>query len=552
MEEQPSSEPDNAQPQRKSRLFKTVGFEHEVNLLGEARRILGDSTLGIDEMRKHFEMLTAQYSSLLLRMVKLTRLSDTFQARLMRTQETLRKTESKYRGIYENTFEGLFQIGLDGRFITVNQAFLRIFGYESVDEMKIATENNAARLYASPERFKDLVERVHEEAVLVDIPSQVCNSHGSIFWISQNMHLLRDEFDGRCYLEGSTIDITTRIEAEQALKQGLASAEEASRAKTQFMANVTHELRTPLNAVLGYTQILSADNVSKEQLSNGLNIIAQNSQYLMELIEELLDISRIEASKLKLDTKVFATEPFFRLIIDQFSTRASKKNLKFIADIDRALSPYWTADERKLRQVIFNLLANAIKFTDRGSIAFRVHREGSNTYLFEVEDTGMGIHEDDLERIFLPFEQAGDEKLQSKGTGLGLSISRSLVEVMGSEIKLKSEPGEGSLFWFRLMVPEAEASQVDGADSDEASEGFGLTEQPLVPPPAEVIRELIELVDIGKVKDIRFRAQQLREEDPQYAAFAGKLIEHTTSYSNRGIKAFLLECAEQKSPASTS
>ncbi len=228
-------------------------------------------------------------------------------------------------------------------------------------------------------------------------------------------------------------------------------AEQANRSKSVFLANMSHELRTPLNGILGFTQILQRDQTTDEKQVAALNVIRQSGEHLLTLINDILDLAKIEANKLELiRTEIRLTE-FLRVISEIVGVKAEEKGLDFISDIDPDL-PVIQGDEKRLRQILLNLLSNAVKFTDRGQVTLRVRFFPPARLRFEVQDSGVGIGKDQLETIFEPFEQVGDMRRRLGGTGLGLAISRQFVRLMGGEIRVESCVGQGSTFSFELDV----------------------------------------------------------------------------------------------------
>ncbi len=274
---------------------------------------------------------------------------------------------------------------------------------------------------------------------------------------------LRELEDHRSHLETEVAERTNdlqiaRDEAEAARER----AEIANQAKSAFLANMSHELRTPLNAVLGFSQIMQRQGVLP-QTSRHLGMIRESGEHLLTLINDILDLSKIEAHKLKLDPQPIQLARFLETIAGIISARAELKDLELVYEPDPDLPQSVEADETRLRQILLNLLGNAVKFTDHGEVTLRASLQSdldnasSATLRFEVEDTGIGLPPDKRETIFQPFEQVGDTIQRNMGTGLGLAISHNLVEAMGGALQVDSVEGKGSRFWFELTLPISEA-----------------------------------------------------------------------------------------------
>jgi signal transduction histidine kinase/DNA-binding NarL/FixJ family response regulator len=305
-----------------------------------------------------------------------------------------------------------------------------VFTPERVEVLKLLSSQAAisienARLYNDLESYSRMLEtKVKERTLELQ---------------EKNLHLQQE-------IRISEAAVRHRQQAEEA-------ASAASHAKSEFLANMSHELRTPLNAILGYTQIFKKYKNLTDQQNNGIDIIHQCGEHLLTLINDILDLSKIEARKMELYPKEFYFPAFMNGIAEICRIRAEQKGISLIYKTIYPLPKIIQADEKRLRQVLINLLSNAVKFTEEGSITLQVgYNEGK--LRFQVEDTGIGIAPEQLEEIFLPFQQVGDNSHKSEGTGLGLTISRQLVELMGGEIKVKSTLGKGSLFWLDLNLPE--------------------------------------------------------------------------------------------------
>jgi CheY-like chemotaxis protein len=236
---------------------------------------------------------------------------------------------------------------------------------------------------------------------------------------------------------------------------------------------LSHELRTPLNGILGYTQILQRDARLMEKHHQAIEVIHHSAEHLLTMINDILDLSKIEAQRMELKPKDFHLPRFLNTLVDIVRIQADQKGLLFDYQFASDLPIAVYGDEKRLRQILLNLLSNAIKFTGKGGVNFSVtKRESHNSQLaarypdqsrkmqptvrlhFKVDDKGIGIPPEKLEEIFLPFHQVGDKRVQARGTGLGLPISRKLVRMMGAELYVSSIPGDGSTFWFELDLPE--------------------------------------------------------------------------------------------------
>jgi len=280
---------------------------------------------------------------------------------------------------------------------------------------------------------------------------------GVLVWL----YVLAESSKRKAYEESQKQNelLIREIKAHEKTSQELQSAKEiavtANHAKSRYLSGVSHELRTPLNTIYGYAQILETDTQLPEKNHKAATAIRRNSEYLGDLIEGLLEISKIEARRLDLHRDQVKISSVIEQLVEVFSTQAAAKNISFTYQCENILPTYVSVDEKRLRQILMNLLSNAIKFTSDGGITLKISYR-NEVASFIIADTGIGIKQQDQEKIFEPFERITDKRRQFiTGTGLGLSISKLLCGLMGGEISLSSEYGKGSTFIFRIFLPVA-------------------------------------------------------------------------------------------------
>jgi PAS domain S-box-containing protein len=367
-----------------------------------------------------------------------------------------------YRSIFDGSLDGIFRTSLEGVYLEANPALARIYKYPSVDAL-LQGMVKATNIYVDPRRREQFREQIARDGVVRDFISEVRCADGGTVWINENARAIKDEQGEVLCYEGIVRDISAQIEGEKAVKEAMKAAELANQAKTEFLANMSHEIRTPMNAILGFAELLKG-LVTEPRAQSYLQAIASSGETLLALINDVLDLSKIEAGKLELQYEVIDPGLVIRDVRHIFSQKAEQKGLDLQVELDSSLPATVWLDEVRLRQILFNVVGNAIKFTERGHVAIRASsrpdpaQSGHCTLVIEVEDTGIGIPEEEQQRIFEAFsQQSGQSTKKFGGTGLGLTITRRLADMMRGRIEIRSGKGEGTV--FRFLFPEVKVAE---------------------------------------------------------------------------------------------
>lgn len=392
-----------------------------------------------------------------------------------------------FRDIFENASIGIFQSTPAGRYVRVNPALSAMYGYDDVESLMVALTDIRHQLYVDPRRREEFVKTLLAENSMENFESEVRRRDGSTLWISESARVVYNDFGEILYFEGFVKNVTQRVQlerqvaeftqtleqkvqkrtsellleierrrlAEVSLKDALKKAEAATDAKSRFLASMSHELRTPLNAVIGFSDAIEAEihgPIQSPQYAEYVGIIKSSGIFLLDLINDILDLSKIDAGALELNCDEVDVTALLWSCIDLTSHRAMESGVTLEPIKSDQANTFIQADARRLKQVILNLLTNAIKFTPSGGrVSTDLVIDEEQCLCIRISDTGVGIAPENMEKVLSEYGQAlhGLDHVV-EGTGLGLPITKKLVELHGGTLKLDSVLGEGTTVSVRL------------------------------------------------------------------------------------------------------
>jgi PAS domain S-box-containing protein len=514
--------------------LRSLGTVQDITARKQAEESLRESYDKISELNRHLEKNATHLE-------ENARYLEEQATELEASQEQLKQTEAWYRSILHSAPEGMLVVDDHGLIMQVNARLEAMFGYASgelpghrVEELlpRVARETHAGQ------RGEYFASGVASRPAMVGKTLFGCRKDGSTFPVDVSLARLPEVDGRRSAVCASVRDITERQAMEAARETALAEAQRLAQLRSAFMAQMSHELRTPLNGILGYAQnLLQGDALGEKQVA-GLNIIQHSGEHLLSLINGLLDHAAIEANKFELIEGDIELDSFLSAIIGIIRVRAEQKNLAFTCEAGGGLPAVVRGDAQRLRQVLINLLANAVKFTDSGDVILRVRLVAPTRIRFEVKDSGVGIAADQLENIFLPFEQTGELQRRAGGSGLGLSISRTLVRLMGGDIRVESRPGAGSVFSFEIEIGVVQSGRagLDATALSERAETRATQATPMLPaPPRQELDTLHALALRGSMRDVTRHADKLAEADERYQPFAAQLRRLAQGFQTKAL-----------------
>lgn len=385
-----------------------------------------------------------------------------------------KKTEELYHSLLDSTLDAIVIYDLAGNVTYVNQGFTRTFGWFKEDLVGGVPYTPESEHEATMEKVRLVVD---DGKPIKDFETIRFNKDGKLIDVSISASRFSDGEGSPSGMFVILRDITDRKYTERLLQQAKEAAESANQAKSIFLANMSHELRTPLNAVLGYAQMLNRSRRLDKEERGHVGTIIRNGEYLLVLINDVLELSRIEANRVEVQAVSFDLHRMLTDLESMFRLQAKRKGLQLTFDFSQSAPQHICADQNKLRQVLINLVGNAIKYTNEGNIHLKVDAfaddaalnfpdspstQASRRLVFEISDSGIGLSDSDIGQIFDAFVRKGDQQPYNAGTGLGLAISRKFVQLMNGEIDVTSHVGKGSIFRFQIPVTVVEAENLNG------------------------------------------------------------------------------------------
>jgi len=364
-----------------------------------------------------------------------------------RMARALRESEQRYRVIFENAGIGICQIALSGEWLNANRTVAQILGYENPQDLLDDQPNFHNRLFVDDQDRRDLYTKLQAGGHCQEEVELYTKDRRAI-WVSMSGYVVHDEENKSLYFECTMYDITERRQAEFALIQAKEQADFANRSKSEFLANMSHELRTPLNAIIGFAEIIKDQlfgPVGQSQYVEYARDIYDSGALLLSLINDILDMSKIEAGKRALAEGVLDVDHVIQSVFRLVVSRAKMGKLHLTVKVPKDL-PALRGEERALKQVLTNLLTNAIKFTpEGGDVTLSVRMDDFNRMCIKVEDTGIGMAPEDIPVALAPFGQIESAlSRKNQGTGLGLPLTKALVELHGGVLDLQSKPNSGT------------------------------------------------------------------------------------------------------------
>lgn len=364
-----------------------------------------------------------------------------------RAERALSEAERKYRNIVQNAAGGIFQLTPEGLYLSANPAMAEVLGYETPEQVLREVKNASIDVYVDAQSRASFIREVEKNEIVTNHETLVKRRDGSEVWVNENIHTVRDEGGGILYFEGSIEDISARKRSALALQDAKVHSDLANRAKSEFLANMSHELRTPLNSIIGFSEIIREEvmgKIEQREYWEYARDINESGKNLLNVINEILDISKIEAGERELKEAQVKVDQVAASCVELLSAKIANNDITITNNL--AGMPELICEELSVKQVLMNLLSNAVKFTPKSgrvSLSYEVDRE--DRLHVSVTDTGIGLDDDEIHKALSPFGQVNsDLNREGSGTGLGLTLVDALLKIHGAELGLVSQKGIGT------------------------------------------------------------------------------------------------------------
>jgi PAS domain S-box-containing protein len=458
------------------------------------------------------------------------------EAQVRQTEADLEKSWALYHAVVEDQSELICRYRPDNILTFVNKAFCDYFkqpaGYCEGKHFCLPIHQDDKEVYENSFRklsVKTPITTV-EHRVIID---------NNIRWLKWNRRCIVDEKGTIIDYQDVGRDITERKKTEEELKKARQAAELANQAKNAFLANMSHELRTPLNGILGYAQFLEKILENNTACTESIVGIMTSSEHLLMLINDILELSRIEPGTLQTVHNEFSLTNFLKQTESFARIQTKQKNLTFVSNISNNLPRYVKGDEKRLRQVLINLLGNAVKFTNKGQVTFQVEPVDQNLLRFSIQDTGIGIQQDQIDNIFNMFQKSSSGHYV-EGAGLGLTVCRRLIGLMNGTLHVDSAVNQGSTFWFDIPLEVIDQKITDKDITADKQTTTKVVAQFLVPQQAE-IAPLLKAAKMGNVFGVEKQLDLLLEKKPELIQWGGKIKSYTEQFKVKELVAYLSE-----------
>ncbi|MBF0452957.1 MAG: PAS domain S-box protein [Candidatus Magnetomorum sp.] len=450
------------------------------------------------------------------------------EAQVRQTEAELKKSWALYQAVVEDQTELICRYRADGILTFVNKAFCDYFQQNDLEGKRFVMPG----LPEDQEIYAHSFFQLRPETPMITVEHRV-TINNEIRWLRWNRRCIVNDQGMITDYQDVGQDITQSKQTEKDLKEARKAAELADQSKNAFLANMSHELRTPLNGILGYAQLL--EKMASGNSNKFIQGIVTCSEHLLTLINDILELSSIEPGTLNTAQEDFSVIDFVQQIESFARLQTQQKQLRFVPDISEHLPCHVKGDEKRLRQVLINLLGNAVKFTEKGQVLFQVMPLDKPFIRFLIKDTGSGIPKNQLETIFNMFQKASSQGQYVEGAGLGLTVCRRLIVMMNGTFHLESIINEGSTFWFDIPLNVLDStSEKKDIVTDEP-----ISERQISVPEKSDIDPLLQTAKMGNVLGVEKQLASFLNKFPEYSEWGEKILSYTQNFQMKALVAYL-------------